>query len=85
MLNSKGVFTDEETMISQMIQMYDSGLHSVATNLGVVLSPPRRKIRVLVIGNHSSGKSSFINWYVGANVLPTGVAIETKRFTICKL
>ncbi|KAG8235413.1 hypothetical protein J437_LFUL015869 [Ladona fulva] len=44
--------------------------------------PPRRKIVVLLIGNHSAGKSSFINWYIEEHVQKTGVAIETKGFTI---
>jgi ribosome biogenesis GTPase A len=29
---------------------------------------PRKKITVLIMGNHSSGKSSFINWYVGETI-----------------
>lgn len=31
----------------------------------------------MIIGNHSAGKSSFINWYVGRDVQKTKVAIET--------
>jgi ribosome biogenesis GTPase A len=26
---------------------------------------PQKKLHVMIIGNHSAGKSSFINWYVG--------------------
>lgn len=36
---------------------------------------------VLIIGNHSAGKSSFINWYIGEDIQRTGVAIETRGFT----
>ena len=32
-------------------------------------------------GNHSAGKSSFINWYVEEHIQKTGVAIETQGFT----
>ena len=32
-------------------------------------------------GNHSAGKSSFINWYVEEHIQRTGVAIETQGFT----
>ena len=31
----------------------------------------------MIIGNHSAGKSSFINWYIGDNLQKTKVAIET--------
>ena len=40
------------------------GLVKFAEELGLTLLVPRRKITVLLIGNHSAGKSSFINWYV---------------------
>ena len=26
---------------------------------------PEKKMYVMIIGNHSAGKSSFINWYIG--------------------
>jgi hypothetical protein len=42
---------------------------------------PRKKVNVMIIGNHSAGKSSFINWYIGEDVQTTGVAIETRGFT----
>ena len=32
-------------------------------------------------GNHSAGKSSFINWYIEEHVQRTGVAIETQGFS----
>ena len=42
---------------------------------------PRKKVNCMIIGNHSAGKSSFINWYIGESVQTTGVAIETRGFT----
>lgn len=42
---------------------------------------PRKKVNVMIIGNHSAGKSSFINWYINEDVQTTGVAIETRGFT----
>jgi GTPase SAR1 family protein len=36
---------------------------------------------VLIIGNHSAGKSSFINWYISEDIQKTGVAMETRGFT----
>ncbi len=36
----------------------------------------------MVIGNHSSGKSSFINWYAGDELRETGQAILTHTITL---
>ena len=35
----------------------------------------------MLIGNHSSGKSSFVNYYIGADVQREGAAMETTGFT----
>ena len=42
----------------------EHGLISIAETLGLKLLAPRKKITIMLIGNHSAGKSSFINWYV---------------------
>ena len=34
----------------------------MAREIGIHLLAPRKKITVMLIGNHSAGKSSFINW-----------------------
>ncbi|XP_054849507.1 uncharacterized protein LOC129338960 isoform X2 [Eublepharis macularius] len=57
------------------------GLVTIGARLGLTLLPPRRKVTVMVMGNHSAGKSSFINWYVEEHIQRTGVAIETQGFT----
>jgi hypothetical protein len=44
------------------------GLITVARDVGIELLAPRKKINVLLIGNHSAGKSSFINWYVEGKI-----------------
>ena len=49
---------------------------SVVKNLGGILAP-EKKLIVMIIGNHSAGKSSFINWYVGENIQKAKVSIET--------
>lgn len=59
----------------------DNGLIQIAKTVGLNLLAPRKKISVLLIGNHSAGKSSFINWYIEEHVQKTGVAIETQGFT----
>ena len=35
---------------------------SIANNLDFKLLAPRKKITIMLIGNHSAGKSSFVNW-----------------------
>jgi len=32
------------------------------------IKAPQKRLYVMIIGNHSAGKSSFINWYVGQRV-----------------
>lgn len=44
--------------------------------------PEFSKLNVLVIGNHSVGKSSYINWYIGEQLLKEGMAMETKTVQI---
>jgi len=39
------------------------GLIHIAESVGLSLLAPRKKINVMLIGNHSAGKSSFVNWY----------------------
>ena len=46
-----GLYTDSE-----------NGLVESAASLGLKLLAPRKKISIMLIGNHSAGKSSFINW-----------------------
>ncbi len=37
---------------------------------------------MLILGNHSAGKSSFINWYVEEDIQKAKVAIETIEVNI---
>lgn len=80
---SGGVSCDER-ILRDCHQLYTdptSGLITVAQSVGVKLLPPRKKITVMLMGNHSAGKSSFINWYVEEHIQRTGVAIETQGFS----
>uniref|UniRef100_A0A3Q0R8T6 Si:ch211-11k18.4 n=1 Tax=Amphilophus citrinellus TaxID=61819 RepID=A0A3Q0R8T6_AMPCI len=82
-LISGGVPCDER-ILRDCHELYtepDSGLITVAESVGVKLLPPRKKITVMLMGNHSAGKSSFINWYVEEHIQRTGVAIETQGFS----
>ena len=42
---------------------------------------PKKQLYVMIIGNHSAGKSTFVNWYVGDQIQNTNVAIETVDFS----
>ncbi|RLN71793.1 hypothetical protein BBJ28_00025477 [Nothophytophthora sp. Chile5] len=72
-------------IIRQIHALYtdrEVGLCVLAQSVGLTIRPPRRKVNVLIIGNHSAGKSSFINWYVGDSVQRTGVTIDAQGFSI---
>nr|XP_055050184.1 uncharacterized protein si:ch211-11k18.4 [Misgurnus anguillicaudatus] len=80
-----GSVSCDERILRDCHQMYtdpDSGLIAIAESVGVTLLPPRKKISVMLMGNHSAGKSSFINWYVEEHIQRTGVAIETQGFSL---
>ena len=51
-------------------------------NAKLNINAPRQKITVMIVGNHSSGKSSFINWYIGKEDLcKTSMAQQTHEYT----
>lgn len=73
-----------EQILAECHQLYtdkEHGLVSMGKLVGLQLLAPRKKIIVMLIGNHSAGKSTFVNWYIGEKVQKTGVAIETQGFT----
>ncbi|XP_034449954.1 uncharacterized protein si:ch211-11k18.4 [Hippoglossus hippoglossus] len=79
-----GAVSCDERILRDCHQLYAdpvSGLITVAESVGVKLLAPRKKITVMLMGNHSAGKSSFINWYVEEHIQRTGVAIETQGFS----
>jgi len=81
----KSTLSLNERILKECHQLYTdpdgNGLVEIAKNLDLKLLPPRKKISVMLIGNHSAGKSSFINWYIEEHVQRTGVAIETQGFS----
>eukprot|EP00878_Enallax_costatus_P020822 GHUV01022023.1.p1 GENE.GHUV01022023.1~~GHUV01022023.1.p1 ORF type:complete len:290 (+),score=59.12 GHUV01022023.1:990-1859(+) len=86
-----------EQVLKKIFELYEHGLSAGAPGsigikgiadskligLGKQIRKPRKKISVMIVGNHSAGKSSFINWYIGERVVKTGVAIETRGFILC--
>ncbi|XP_067911601.1 uncharacterized protein [Heterodontus francisci] len=55
-----------------------TGLLQIGRSLDLLLLFPCKKINVMIRGNHSTGKSTFINWYVEEHIQKTGKAIETE-------
>jgi len=76
--------TVNERILKECNTLYtdpNNGLVETAEALGLKLLAPRKKITIMLIGNHSAGKSSFVNWYIEEHVQRTGVAIETQGFS----
>ncbi|EGD72335.1 hypothetical protein PTSG_00356 [Salpingoeca rosetta] len=74
-----------EKIIAHLRELYtqpQTGLIDIGRKVGRQLLPPREKITVLLIGNHSAGKSTFINWYIEETLQKTGVAMETSQITL---
>ena len=57
------------------------GIMAICSKIGLSCIAPRRKINVMIVGNHSAGKSSYVNWYISEHVQRASVAIETQGFT----
>lgn len=77
--------SNKQYILNELHRIYadpKDGLIQLGKKVGLHLFAPRRKVNILLIGNHSSGKSSFINWYIDSKVQKTGVAIETQGFTL---
>lgn len=76
-----------EDVMKEVLDAYQNSenpqsLLKIAGKVGMNdLLPPREKITVLLIGNHSAGKSSFVNWYIEETIQRTGIAMETSGFT----
>lgn len=84
-INPERPLNKNEVILKECYQMYtdnQNGLIKIAENLDLTLLAPRKKITIMLIGNHSAGKSSFINWYIEEHVQKTGVAIETQGFSL---
>mmetsp|Transcript_42077 Transcript_42077/g.51026 ORF Transcript_42077/g.51026 Transcript_42077/m.51026 type:complete len:459 (-) Transcript_42077:215-1591(-) len=84
--------TPNERILKNITELYSSGLSSgdvkvglknIADDplVGVRCNTPRKKVSCMIIGNHSAGKSSFLNWYIDETIQRTGVAIETRGFS----
>ena len=73
-----------EDRISQLAGLREKHLAPLADSLRVELMPSARlraPPTVLLLGNHSSGKSSTINHLLGRDIQRTGVAPTDDCFT----
>ena len=52
-----------ERIAKDLLALSDGRLSELAD-----IRAPQKQLYVMIIGNHSAGKSSFINWYVGENI-----------------
>ena len=79
------IYTEGDDCLTNVAELLGEKLlgniFSSSKCFNIVLAP-RKKITVMLMGNHSAGKSSFINWYIDEKIQRTGVAIETQGFTI---
>ncbi|KAI8612514.1 hypothetical protein BC830DRAFT_1083313 [Chytriomyces sp. MP71] len=75
------ISTEDRNIVNR--EMHGNGLVYLARIYKVHgIVTPKRKIWIILLGNHSAGKSSFINWYIDYPVQKTSVAIETTSFTL---
>jgi GTP-binding protein EngB required for normal cell division len=71
--------------LEQILEWREQIIEPMAKQLKLHLGPKsiiKAKPMVLLLGNHSSGKSSFINHLLGQEVQETGAAPTDDRFTI---
>lgn len=78
-----GCYNEPSPKLAQHVSL---GLKEIskAARMTPPLITPRRRATVLILGNHSAGKSSFVNYYVEERVQTTGIAVESTGFTIIR-
>ncbi|KAJ8903961.1 hypothetical protein NDN08_000492 [Rhodosorus marinus] len=78
--------SEADQMLKQICEVYSFLMKEredvVYDSSEIELVEPRRRVNVMIVGNHSVGKSSFINWYMETDALRTGVAMESSGFSI---
>ena len=80
------VTTNQETILSELKELLTKDLkqtfEAYGENVEKVLTPMRWKPLVLIVGNYSSGKSTFINELIGKDIQRTGQAPTDDSFTV---
>jgi GTP-binding protein EngB required for normal cell division len=84
------VFSRREAVLEEIAALYNqdeigllaiSSLSSVSKHLPSKIYAPQKKVNVLILGGHSTGKSSFVNWFFGDTIQKVSTAIETSQIT----
>ena len=87
---SNAVLTQRESILEEIAAIYTqdeygllaiSKIPSLKKNLKRQIILPKKKVIVLIVGSHSTGKSSFVNWFFGDTIQKVSAAIETSKFT----
>ena len=75
-----------ETLRKELLYIIEHDLSPIASEYGYTDVPLESKIKwrplVLLLGNYSSGKSTFINEFIGMDVQQTGQAPTDDSFTV---
>ena len=84
------VFSKREGILEEIATIYtqnDVGLIAISKHpcvsklLNRKIFQPQKKVIVLIVGGHSTGKSSFANWFFGDNIQKVSAAIEKSKIT----
>lgn len=87
---TNAVLTQREAVLEEISKIYSheelglikiSKIPVIQKYLKRPIFLPHRKVVVLIVGSHSTGKSSFANWFFGDSIQKVSAAIETSRFT----
>jgi GTPase Era involved in 16S rRNA processing len=87
---SDGVLSKIDCIIEEISTIYTqdsigllavSNLPHISRRLRRKIFAPEKKVVILVVGEHSTGKSSLVNWFFGDNIQKVSAAIETSRIT----
>ncbi|KAK8884335.1 hypothetical protein M9Y10_043444 [Tritrichomonas musculus] len=88
--STNAVLTQREAVLEEISKIYLQEEHGLITISKIPIIQkflkhpiflPQRKVIVLIVGSHSTGKSSLANWFFGDSIQKVSAAIETSRFT----
>ena len=78
--------SNNDKILQDIMSIYEEnelGLKNISKDkwIKAKIFSPTKKISILLVGTHSSGKSSFTNWFFGDNIQTVSKSIETEGFT----
>ena len=84
-METKNLKFERSELLTSLNELYTQpyiGISSISELLSEVETKPDDRLTILLIGNHSAGKSSFVNWYTGTAIQSVGVAMETQNIEL---